>query len=182
MKLYLIRHGETDWNKKHLYQGQGNRSLTSLGKKEAQKLAQELKSVKADTIFASDLKRAAETAKIVNSFQKLPIQVEPLLREINFGKMEGKPHAEVLRKNKTYFLPNGLVNYRYVFPDGESWQMVHKRIAKFFRKLKRQPYKTVFIVCHQGTIKAFLYKLMKYTKHDLSKIQVPNCGYLIIDF
>lgn len=181
MKLYLIRHGETDWNKQHIYQGQSDRPLNAVGKKEAAKLAQELKQVKVDALFCSDLKRAEETAKLVNSYHKLPIQAEPLLREINFGKMEGKNHAEVVRKNKTYFLKNDLVNYRYVFPDGESWQMVYRRIVKFFRNLKRQPYKTVFIVCHQGTIKAFLYKIKRYTKHDLSKIQVPNCGYLIVN-
>lgn len=182
MKLYLIRHGETDWNAKHLYQGQGDRPLSALGKKEAQKLTQELKQIKVDALFSSDLKRAYETAKIVNRLHKLPIQADPLLREINFGKMEGQTHTEVLRKNKAYFLKNGLVNYRYIFPEGESWQIVHKRVVKFFRKLKNTPYRTVFIFCHQGTLKAFLYKFKRYTKRDLSKIQVPNCGYLIVNF
>jgi len=70
MKLILVRHGETIDNKKRLVQGHRQGELSDVGKEQAKKVAERLKDEKIDYIFSSDLRRAADTAKVIAKYQK----------------------------------------------------------------------------------------------------------------
>ena len=89
MKLYIVRHGQTDYNIDNKVCGISDVELTSLGKQQAKMASEQLKDISLDMIFASPLQRAHETAKIINENHQLEIKIDSRIQEINFGKFEG---------------------------------------------------------------------------------------------
>lgn len=95
--LYLVRHGQTDWNTKHLMQGQSDIPLNETGISQAKKAAETLRErVRSGTVVSSDLKRAAQTASIIAEECGLPLGFDKRLREMTFGEWEGKIFESVL--------------------------------------------------------------------------------------
>lgn len=91
MKLYLARHGETDWNLEHKAQGQVDIPLNATGIKQAEGLRDKLKSYDFDVCYCSPLKRAAQTARIVVDGRS-EIIFDNNLKERSFGRLEGTDH------------------------------------------------------------------------------------------
>jgi len=100
MKLYLIRHAQSEANAKGIKQGQEiNSSLTKLGKSQAKKVANRLKYEEIDLIYSSDLKRAKETAKEINRFHNLDIKYDKRLREL----AKGERIESLVQRVKSFF-------------------------------------------------------------------------------
>ena len=89
MKLYIARHGQTDWNVQHKAQGDSDIPLSEAGREQARKLSGNLKDIKFDAVYASPLKRAAETAQIATNGE-YEIIYDDRLKERSFGDLEGK--------------------------------------------------------------------------------------------
>lgn len=87
--LYLARHGQTDWNTQSKLQGHTDIPLNEVGEQQARELAAELKNIKFDQIFSSDLLRAKKTAEIIALEHNLVVESTQLLREVTYGKFEG---------------------------------------------------------------------------------------------
>jgi broad specificity phosphatase PhoE len=159
-KLFLIRHGITKWNQQKKYCGHKDVALSQEGKAQASKLAKRLKSFNFDSIYASDRKRALQTARII--FGKAMINKVKELKELNFGMLEGLKHEEILKKfPKSY--PKWLKDpFKHTIPKGESLNVFQKRVIKAFNKLAiSNRGKTIAIVCHGGTISVLITKLLK---------------------
>ncbi len=89
--IYAIRHGQTDWNKEGIIQGGGsNCPLNEEGLKQAKILAEKLKNFHITKIYSSDLLRAKQTTEEINKILKVKVVYSPLLRETNYGEVEGK--------------------------------------------------------------------------------------------
>ncbi len=97
MKLFLVRHGETDWNKELRYQGRRNTSLNATGLEQAKRAGEALKGYGLSGLFASDLTRTMQTAQIIGEAVGLEPKEEPRLQEIHFGDWEGRTYPEVFR-------------------------------------------------------------------------------------
>jgi len=95
MRLLIIRHGETEYNSKKIFQGTINEKLNQNGINQANKLSLRLKDEKIDLIFSSTLDRAKKTAEIINKYHNLNIQFKDELKEKNFGDLQGKPWEEL---------------------------------------------------------------------------------------
>ncbi len=94
--LLLVRHGETDWNRDHRWQGYTGPPLNNNGRQQARELAARLDG-DIDAIYASDSDRARETAEIVAETLELPVHADKRLREVNFGEWEGLTRDEIDR-------------------------------------------------------------------------------------
>src|SRR5579884_3458376 len=92
--LLLVRHGETDWNADGRLQGQTDRPLSDYGRRQARQLAEELEGEELEAIYSSDLVRARETAEIVGERLGLPVELDPDLREKDWGSWEGLTAVE----------------------------------------------------------------------------------------
>ena len=90
LRILLVRHGETDWNKIHRLQGGGSDvPLNKLGVQQAENVALRLKNEKLDAIYSSPLQRALHTARMIDEYHQLEIKTLPALKEISVGKLEG---------------------------------------------------------------------------------------------
>ncbi len=112
MELWLIRHGETLWNREQRAQGQLDVPLSPLGIAQAQALAKRLQHTKFNSIISSDLSRAYQTAEIVAAKLELPIRSDTAWREIHMGIQQGLTYSELLLTGKT----------RYIRPMTEPWE------------------------------------------------------------
>ena len=123
MEIYIVRHGETLWNKSKRLQGNRNIDLSEVGRNEARERGKQLENVDFDVIYSSPLNRAYETACIIKGERNIPIIKDDRLREINFGINEGM-QADQLKKDKSnsfckffddpgHYIPPGLcLGYR----------------------------------------------------------------------
>jgi len=94
-QLYLVRHGQTDWNLEGRYQGQTDLPLNAAGRAQAASLSQELAGIPFTAVYSSDLRRARETAEILAAARGLAVQLDPRLREIGLGVWEGQLFTEI---------------------------------------------------------------------------------------
>ena len=112
MKFILTRHTTTEWNSIGRIQGQTDISLSQQGKTEAEQLAKLLSGLGINFIVSSDLKRASETAEIVNTLLAVPLQLEMKLRECSFGKIEGLTKQQAIEQYGPSMAPNLEDQYR----------------------------------------------------------------------
>ncbi len=151
MKIYLVRHGQTDYNLKNLFQGITDNPLNETGIKQAEELAQMLKEVKFDVIFSSPLRRALQTAEIIRreNTGNPPIIVDERLREIDMGEWEGK-HAPTIKENyRELFEEIWKDPFKFNPPGGERFRDMVERLRSFLNDLKSSDYENVLIVAHQ---------------------------------
>jgi len=179
--VYIVRHGETEWNFKKLIQGQSDSPLTKEGVKQAKKLSKKLIKVKFDLVFSSDLLRAKRTAEIIIAEQKLEIATSKLLRERRFGKLEGKP-VQTLRAFDDLFAKlkhEEIYSYKS-FPDVESDEEIVTRLITFLREAAiTHAGKKILVVTHGGVMRAFLIKLGVSDYKD--PVWVGNAGYIKLE-
>lgn len=161
MKIYLMRHGETDYNKNKMIQGQCDIELNEYGRELARITAEGLKEVPFDVVYTSPLIRAKETAQIVIGDRKVVWIEEPRIQEICFGEYEGKhcgrKNFDVPDKTFLNFFFD-TANYRTP-PGGESFADIIKRTGEFLTELiHKEEYadKTILISTHGCALKAIL--------------------------
>lgn len=161
MKVYLIRHGETDFNKQRKLQGQCDIELNEYGRELARKTAAALKDVSFDVAYTSPLKRAKETARIIIGERQTAIIEEARIQEISFGDYEG-----LCCQGENFNIPDK--KFRNFFdlpaeykipPNGESFEEIIKRTGEFWNELiqtKEYENKTILISTHGCALKAIL--------------------------
>lgn len=147
MRVYIVRHPETEFNQKEIVQGWADSNLTEKGKRIAERLGMRLKNKDIAKIYSSDLGRAMQTAKIINKYLNVEIIPKTELRERNFGKFNGKPVSLIKQKVD---LEDGVL----VLPNGESIKEMKKRVLQFIKQLKEK--KPVLMVTHEGCLRVIL--------------------------
>lgn len=136
--ILLARHGETEWNRDGRFQGHADPSLTDLGRTQAGALAESLGDEPFDAVYASDLRRAYETAEIVGSCLGLAVEQEAGLREIDVGSWQGLTRIEIDGAEW----------------DGESADEHRQRVLEALRQIAgRHPDGRVLVVAHGGTVR-----------------------------
>ena len=158
--LWLVRHGQTDWNLEGRYQGQSDVPLNATGLSQAAAFAASLDGQQFDALYSSDLARAYQTAEVIAARVGLPVQTDPRLREINQGQWQGRTLDEI----KGFFNNEGAQAKRVTIdpvttraPGGESVWEVSQRMAQTADDIaRRYPAGTVLVVGH-GLALATLY-------------------------
>ncbi len=155
--LLLVRHGETDWNAEGRLQGQTDRPLSDYGRRQAQQLAGGLESEEVEAIYSSDLARARETAEIVGERLGLTVELDPDLREKDWGTWEG---LTALERDRVEFV-------------GESTEEHQERILRALRRIsERHPgERRVLVVTHGGSMRRVQTAAM-----GMALPVVENCG------
>lgn len=154
-QIWLIRHGETDWNAAQRLQGWRDIPLNDTGKNQAKSVQRFLdqQRIAFDGVLSSDLQRAIQTAQIAFAQHQYPIEQIPALRERNYGIYEGHPWQSLTQ------LPNEpapKINLRdpsLDVPEGESLLIFHQRIIEAFNQIALQrPNQKLAVIAHGGVI------------------------------
>ena len=176
--LILARHGETDWNKNGLLQGSSDfAKLNNVGKKQAKALGKALLSLNVDIIYSSPLKRASETAEIINKILKKEMVFDDALKERNWGDWEGRDAAvEFLRLEKMDIR----TRFNFMPPNGESWKEFEIRLIKSIEKIiENNNDKRVLIVTHGGSIRALVPVIKKVPREQTLHLKFANTSISI---
>jgi probable phosphoglycerate mutase len=152
MKLYFIRHGESEANTQHVISNYGSPfGLTELGKQQVQVLAEHLKDLPITTMYASPVLRAMDTADILYQALDLPYRVTEALREYHCGVLEGKSDEESWRLHRQYYEDWTLRHNFLSKPEGgESFVDIQNRFIPFVESLKRDEDEHILLVGHGG--------------------------------
>lgn len=153
MRLYFIRHGQSELNLKGILAGQTDTPLTDEGRKQAKEAAVKLEGIKFDAVFSSDLSRAHETQKIM--LPDYTAVTTPLLREYDLGALVGKTVDEnVLVYGECVIESHKTGDYRKF--GGECSDDVKLRLKKFLENVIDKDYENVAVFAHSGLCKAML--------------------------
>lgn len=170
---YIVRHGKTIWNKEHRTQGQKDSPLTEDAKRDIIHLKNRLKDIDIDLVYSSDLKRAKDTASLLEL--GLDIKLEKGFREINFGVWEGMT-IDLIKENYGELYENWRENPENVtFIGGESMTFAMERIKNAFWTLdEKYENKNILIVCHAMVIKILIVSLLESPMNKIFNIHQGN--------
>ena len=157
MKLYLVRHGESESNRLGYFAGQLDAPLTELGHEQARRVAEFFRDIAVDAVYSSDLSRAAETARPTAEQHGLSVIPAPGMREVHAGDWEGMPFTELpVISPEQYRVWNTDIGNVH-FPNGESVEAAALRAQEALRQIaETHPGETVVVASHGGIIRALL--------------------------
>ena len=176
--LYIIRHGQTDWNVQRRLQGQTDIPLNEAGRAMAEQAAREYREIHFDICFCSPLIRARETAEILMKGRNVPILPDDRLKEMNFGVWEGV--------EKTFSIPDCPVNVLFQHPErytqpaegAESLEALFARTGEFLRD-RAEPLlregKDVLIVGHGAMNCSIVCQVRNLPVSEFWSAGIENC-------
>lgn len=183
IRIYLIRHGETTWNKLGKFQGRADIDLSEIGLAQAKKTGDYMKNICIDGIYSSPLKRAFNTAKIIGTNLKASIKKDKRLIEIDFGEWEGLSPKIIEMKWP------GKLRQMFYFPDevdipgGESFKDVQNRTKLFLDELiSLGQNKTYMIVSHGVALRTIYCNLLGVPLINAWNLSQKNASISCIDY
>lgn len=157
MKIYLTRHGQTEWNIERRLQGRLDSDLSTLGNENARLLGTHLSDVAFDAIYASPSGRTIKTANLIKGNQQVKIVPDADLQEIYMGNWEGQQQSEVEKQYPDEFTAFWCAPHLYHPTERESFQEVQDRAVKVLeRVIKKHTNGNVLLVTHTVVIKTLL--------------------------
>ena len=184
MRMIIVRHGESEWNRIHRYQGQIDTALSDLGLRQAEALADRLKNEKIDYIYSSPLQRAARTAQAIAAFHtEVPFEYADALLEIHHGDWQGKYADEIVAEYGA-----GLNEWREhptrsQMPNGESFSNVLKRTLDFREKIEElHTDQTVLVSTHDVVVKILVADALGMNMDRINRIWVTNASISVIEY
>ncbi|RLN93140.1 hypothetical protein BBJ28_00007155 [Nothophytophthora sp. Chile5] len=185
-RLYLCRHGQTEYNRLHKFQGRGvNTALNDEGLSQAKYLAQAMRDVPLRAIYSSALRRAHETAEAVATLHpKLEVQPFHDLEEMSFGVLEGNPHEMYEDQVLSIFQQWEHGDFAARFPNGECpLDVVARGVSKIDALLAATPPKEqVLMVTHGRFNKVVLAQLLHGELTHMQEIEQDNTCVNVVDF
>ncbi|NLP13977.1 MAG: histidine phosphatase family protein [Clostridium sp.] len=161
MRIYITRHGETQWNKKGLMQGWKNSDLTEKGIENAKRLGESLKDINFDVIYTSPLGRANETAKCINGNKDTKIVLVESLKEMGFGIWEGMENSKLKELYSEQY--NNFWERPHLYKpheNGESFEELLLRVKTAWNEILKAGGNNILIVTHAVVLKT-LYMILK---------------------
>ncbi len=180
--FYFLRHGETEYNIKHIIQGQVDSPLTAEGVEDIKKLAIKFRDIKFDLAFSSDLLRAKRTAEIIALEHKLAVETTKLLRERSFGKYEEQHNSVLQAYYKLFEHLSDEEKFTFSKDDVESDEKLMARVITFLRETAiAYPGKTILVASHGTVLRVLLVHLGHATRKTLPSRSIDNLAWAKIE-
>lgn len=178
MKLYMVRHGQSETNLTRCFTGWAQVNLTERGIEDAKRVGRYLKGLHFDRIYSSDLLRAVQTAQnAIPGCQ--PVRLS-LLREIGLGELEHRSIDECMEQLGETFAANRRA-YDFSSYGGENREMIENRVRQFMLMLENDPCDQAVAFGHAGTLQAAL-DIVLGTRLDRSHISCPNGSVAVFEY
>ncbi len=185
LRLYVVRHGITAWNREMRMQGHTDIALDAEGARQAERLASRLAASPhpPQYIYASDLARAHETAEAIARPLGLAVQTTPLLRETQLGAWEGLTRADIEARGDAQLLADYLRDsHAYRPPNGETLEAVWERINQVVSDIRRDHASgQVAIVGHGGSLRALLCAALDAPVASMRRLWLDNASLSIVE-
>lgn len=154
MNIYLLRHGQTEENRRGTYYGNLDISLNAIGISQGNKAKEFFNDIELDKVFVSDKKRTSEMAKLVLGQAEIQIIQDNRINETNFGDFEGKTYEEIknIYPEECLCWQNNWMEF--VPPNGESYIELCKRVKSFMEDIKKIEKDNILICTHSGVMRA----------------------------
>jgi broad specificity phosphatase PhoE len=181
-RVFVARHGETEWNREGRWQGQSGPGLNETGRIQARALAMRLSALRVDALYSSDLDRARETAEIAATATGLKPIFDPGLREVDVGDWRGLTRDEVSRRD-----PEGY--RRWLGGDagwngGETYPEMHARVVAAVERLVAASVAgRIAVISHGGGVRALAAHAVGLSRHDRLRIEgARNCSLTTLEY
>lgn len=178
--LILVRHGESEWNKKGLWTGLTNIGLSEKGKKEAEKAGQSLKGYVFDFVYTSILKRAYQTLdeifKVLN-LTNIPIIKNEALNERDYGIYTGKNKWQIQKEEGNEKFKSLRRGWDSPIPNGETLKDVYNRVIPYYQKEilpKLKKGKNILISAHGNSLRALVKYLENVSDQDVENLEIQT--------
>ncbi len=173
--IYLIRHAQSEYNEKGIFQGSLDSELTPLGYVQAKLLSLAFKNKKIDIIYTSFQKRALRTALYLSKTLNKELIVESRIREISFGELEGKNFMQMFIEQKDLMIAWSKDPLDNPLPTQESKESFLNRVNEFIDIIKAQKHQHIAVVSHGGFMHGFIMNATGL-KAPLWNIHTDNTG------
>jgi len=189
LKILVIRHGETSWNKDKIFRGRVDISLSEIGRQQADLLSRKLSGQPIQSIYASPLKRAVETALTIQEGQSgsTPIIQEDQLIDIDYGSWEKKSHIQVQQEFPDLYQQWLDAPHTVQIPEGENLSSIRRRIETLLDRLVTQHGQgegvaTIALVSHRVTIKILLCAVLGLDNSHFWQIKQDTAAFSVLDY
>ena len=176
--IYLLRHGETEWNVEGRYQGQLDSPLTKKGERQAEMNALKLKrylNMKKTKLFSSPLGRAKSTSLIIANMLNIDVSkiiFEEQIQEFNYGVFEGKTKAFCKKEFADEFEARERNKWSYILEGGESYEMVTKRLNLWLESVQHE--EVIVVVAHEMINRALRGIYLNLEREEILTLFQPN--------
>ena len=182
LQVYLVRHGETEWNAARRIQGQSDSALTAKGEQQARQVAQRARSLGITHVVTSDLGRTRRTAEIIADACGCTVILDPRLRELHMGVLEEREidsltaEEEAWRKQMVDGTPDGRI------PQGESMTELGARVREGLDSLLELPEGSVpLVVSHGIALGCLLGTIIGLPPYAERRLRLRNCSISRVD-
>lgn len=181
--VYLIRHGQTAWNREEIFRGRTDVPLNETGLREAALAGEYLKEVEVHAIYSSPLSRARETAEKIAEFRNIKVQLLDGIIDMSFGRWEGHPHQEIQKDYKELYRQWKEEPHRVKLPGGESLGEVRVRsMAALEEVIRLHPGKTLVLVSHRVINKVLICGILGIENSHFWQIGQDTTAINLIQF
>jgi broad specificity phosphatase PhoE len=183
LRLFLVRHAQTDWNRDRRFQGWRDTTLSDRGRSQAEAVARALADADLHAVYASPLERALATAQAIAAPHGLSVRIDEAFKEIGFGAWEGLTVSEVAEQDPDRYRAWVETPERFTAPGGESLQEVRARVLGGLERLRLgHGEETVCLVAHGVTSRILILEALDLGLDRLWSIHVASTGISELEF
>ena len=180
-KIYLFRHGQSQWNKRHIFTGWANPDLTELGVKQAVEIGIKLKEIPIDLAYTNEHIRCRRTLALALQYHvEVPVHIDQRLNERDYGDLSGTSKDDYEFKHGKKALQKIRRSYDYPPPKGESLKMVEQRVNPFIEELLETIKKdqvNVLICASGNSMRPFRKRFENLTNDQMATLENPLDDY-----
>lgn len=180
--IYIVRHGQTEWNILGKTQGHGDSDLTPKGREQAELLANSMTKYPIDYIYSSDLGRAYQTAEIIGNKLNIEIEKTDALREMNFGTWEGRVIKDIMEEDPDLYHRWRNEPHLAKIPQGETLDQIKERTDAFIKEInEKYDGKHIVLVTHSLCARIMLLSFLDSDVKNIYRINQGNTALNIIE-
>ena len=176
VKVMLVRHGETDWNREEIFRGRMDVGLNGNGREQARALAEATRIFQIDAVYSSPLSRSLETARIIAQPHDLSVEIADGFVDFHYGDWQGLRHQEVKEKFPNLYLRWHESPHLAQLPGGESLDDARQRSLTNLKEIAAEHEgQTVVIVSHRVVNKVLLCAIIGLDNSHFWRVRQDNC-------
>ena len=181
-RIYLIRHAQSEFNEKGIFQGRLDSDLTPLGFVQARLVAKFLEGEGIEAVISSPQRRAYKTALTIGDILGLEPEVDERIREMSFGVLEGRNFWELFNEQREMMISWLKNPVRDPLPTQESMESFEKRLLSFIEDIKDRREKSIAVVGHGGTLHGMVCLTLGLGLENLWSVHMDNTGVSLLEY